>query len=87
MERIPNNCEILKRAKILALKRDLDPNLVTCNGCVEGADCNYSGEDQLPLLLQDRIQDIVIKKIEGQFNLNKFYKRLERHFEITGASK
>ena len=76
------DCETLTKARALAPKKGLDPALVVCPGCVNGTDCTLSADTHIEFL-QDYAQNLRLKAVEGQTNVNNFYKKIEKHLELT----
>lgn len=79
-----NYCETLAKARTLAPTRGLDPSQVVCSGCVDGTDCTLSANQQQESP-QDYAQNIRLKAAEGQANVNRFYKKIEKHFKLTAG--
>jgi len=76
---LEHNCEVLNRARELAVGRGLDPKEVICDGCVDGSGCIYlDGEETV--LPEDWIEEVRLKEVEGANMVNKFYRRIEAYF-------
>jgi hypothetical protein len=80
------DCAIVVNARRLAVKRGLDPSKIACSACVEGTGCVYSG-DQSPTLVKDVIQNLRLQRVEGRANLDNFYNKLRKYFDLSRDSK
>lgn len=77
------DCETLNRARVMTKTRGLDPRMITCPGCVDGTDCSFNRDGgELPA---DYAQNIRLVAVEGLANVDKFYKKIEKHFKIKSG--
>lgn len=62
------NCELLKKAKALAIEKGLDPAEVVCDSCPGETDCPYG--DSEPLTEKD--ENLSEKRITEEINKDFF---------------
>lgn len=83
------NCEIVRRARRLATQKRLDASKVFCEGeCSNTNQCPLGKEvgSDLSLTSADVEQEGVLRQLEGQATVRRFYGRLEKWEERKGLS-
>lgn len=77
-------CAIVDAAKKLAIKKGLDPDLVSCNQCGLTGVCPYAPEDLVEESVLDAVDEGFVKALEGRQQVGKFYDRLSEWAERNG---
>lgn len=81
-------CEIITRAREIAIVRGLDPKEVKCSDeySCDGSCCPMIGEPKTSDEEQDdQIQNMELKRLENRENLKIFYDRLQKAVDFKAG--